>query len=244
MPNLQSRRLPRAAPSCGFFLRLPFLLSLLAAASAFAQYPEYWRAALKQFNPQIPKNWAYSLTTERDKLKITERFDPSRAPVEQWMLLLNDDRTPTSDEKEKYFRYKASQKPGAIQANFQKDDIEPGSLKLEREDADRAEFTCTFRELSSSSDKMMGHLQLRLFVNKHLPHVEKYVLTLIAPFSPVLGVKMIELAVTMNFSAPTAGRPSLPTTGTSHFAGRIFFIPTGEDLRYAYTDFKPTAVRE
>ncbi len=213
------------------------LWSLLVAATAFAEMPGYLRAALGKFNPEVPPNWAYTLTTERSGQQTTERFDPSKPPAEQWSLLRTEGRAPTSEDLEKYFKYKASQTPGATQATFHKGDIEPGTIKLVHEDPDRAEFTCTFREQSTNADKMLGHLGLRLTVNKHEPYVEKFSLTLNAPYNPILTVKMRELVVTMNFSPPTGNRPSLPAESTSHFEGRIFFFSLEENLHFTYFDF-------
>lgn len=225
------------APRATLCLRGLLFWSLLFAATAFAEMPDYLRAALLNFNPEVPPNWAYTLTTERSGQQTTERFDPSKPPAEQWSLLRTEGRTPTSEDVEKYFKYKASQAPGGTQATFHKGDIEPGTLKLVHDDPDRAEFTCAFREQSTNADKMLGHLGLRLTVNKHQPHVEKFSLTLNAPYNPILTVKMRELVVTMSFSPPTEHRPSLPAASTSHFEGRIFFFALEENLHFSYFDF-------
>ena len=213
------------------------LWPLLAAAPCSAEMPDYLRTALEKFVPEVPRNWAYSLTTERDGKSITERYDPAKPPAEQWALLNLEGHAPTGEDQEKYFKYKASQLPGATQATFHRADIEPGTLKLVEEDSDHAEFTCAFREQSANADKMLGHLRLRLTVNKQQRHVEKFNLTLAAPYSPVLSVRMRELVVTMNFSPPSDGRPSLPARSSSHFAGRIFLIPVEENIAFIYFDF-------
>lgn len=211
----------------------PFLATVTAAAAM----PDYLRQALGKLSAEVPPGWAYTLTTERDGRQITERYDPSKPPTEQWVLLLSASRPPTQDELDKYASYKASQAPGAMQATFQRGDIEPGSMELVREDAERAEFTCAFREVSANADKMLGHLGLRLTVGKRQPHIEKFTLELRQPYSPVLGVQMRELVVTMDFAPPSNDRPSLPDRSSSHFLGRIFFVPVEENLRIAYSDF-------
>ncbi len=215
-------------------------LWFLAALSASAEMPDYLRTALNGFTPAVPPGWACTITTTRNKDTLVERFDPSPATGHQWMLLQCHDRTPTSKEQEKYLR---SRPPGisvGAQANFQKNDIDPGSLALVREDAERAEFKCAFRQESTSADKMLGHLVLHLTVNKTRPHIEKYTLSLAEPYSPVLGVKMDELQVEARYTAPGAARPSLPLSHTSRFAGRIFFISTEETLLVTYQDFAQT----
>ena len=214
------------------------LLLLLAAARGAAAMPDYVREALENFSTEVPAGWAYTLTTVRnDQDRSTARFDPAKPPAEQWTLLQLNGRTPTAKETAQYARARAGENSAAPQGTFQKADIEPASLELVREDADRGEFRCSFRAEATGSDKMLGHLSLRLTVSKRRPHVEKFALELTAPYSPVLGVKMRELLVQMSFSAPTRTEPSLPTTNTSHFIGRIFFFRMEENLALAYTDF-------
>jgi hypothetical protein len=192
-------------------------------------------SALTGFNTGMPPGWAYTLTTVRNDRPITERFDPAKPPAAQWTLLEIEGRVPTDDEQEKYHRARAAG-AGGTQANFEKTDIDPGSIALLKEDDVQAEFTAAFRETSTGSDKMLGHLTLRLIVDKHLPHVAAYVLELKDPYNPVLGVKMNQLRVEARFSAPREGRPSLLLEQTSQFTGRIFFISTGENLRLTYRD--------
>jgi hypothetical protein len=212
-------------------------LTFAALNAAHGGIPAFLRTALNQFSPEISPKWAYTMTTDRDGKSMTERFDPSKPPTEQWSLLLTENRPPTAGEQEKYFKYKASQAPGATRATFQVGDIEPGTVTLLKEDADQAEFNCAFREQASNSDKMLALLSLRLTVNKKQLYVEKFALELKEPYSPVLGVKMRELLVAMAFSPP-GDNPSLPVQSSSHFLGRIFFISMEENLHFAYSDFR------
>ena len=215
-------------------------LGLALGADATAAMPEYLHEALGRFSAEVPPGWAYTQTTVRGVESTTERFDPSRPPAGQWTLVQHNQQPPTAEELEQYLKFKASSAPPLVQAPFQKNDIDPGSFALDREDGEWAVFTCAFRAESSSSDKMLGHLRLVLTVHKQPAWVEKFSLELRAPYSPVLGVKMDELIVHMSFAAPGADRPSLPVQTTSLFSGRIFFVPTAEDLRVSYTRFSRT----
>lgn len=233
-----SPRLPHLCPDVGRRRAGAFVLAVcLAANTALAALPGYLREALAKFNPDVPPGWAYTITTTRGEVTASERFDPSKPPAERWTLLRNRGAAPTPKDLEKYAQLKAANPGSTTQATFTKADIEPGSLELVTEDADRAEFKGTFRSESTGADKMLGHLRVNLVVNKHQPYVERYQLALIEPYKPVLGVKMNSLAVAMSFTAPTPDRPSLPGINTSHFTGRIFFIGTEEDLRVEYSDF-------
>jgi hypothetical protein len=203
-----------------------------------AAVPTYFHQALAGFNPAPPSGWAYTLTTRREDRTISERHDPSKPPGGQWALLTMDGRTPTTEEMEKYGRARSAG-PGGSQANFTKGDIEPGSLQLIRETQDHAEFSAEFREAATGADKMLGHLILHLKVDKRVPYVSAYNLELKEPYSPILGVKMRELRVEALFRPPNGDQPSLLSQMTSHFAGRIFFFSTGEDLRLTYQDYTP-----
>ncbi len=210
--------------------------AFLSALPGFAAMPDYVREALHQFNPSVPTGWAYTVATVRNNdARATARFDPTKPPADRWTLLELNGRPPTEKELEQYRRARAS--APTMQASFQKADIEPATIELIGEDAERSEFRCGFREAATGADKMLAHLTLRLTINKRQPHIEKYALELKEPYAPVLGVKMRELLVQMTFTAPVAGRPSLPATHTSHFLGRIFLIGTEENLVLTYTDF-------
>ena len=212
----------------------------LAALPAVAEMPGYLRTALANFMPGIPPGWACTITTTRNDDILVERFDAAKAAGTQWTLLQCHGRAPTSEETEKY---RQSRPPGTSvgpQSNFQRADIEPGSLALVSEDDERAEFRGGFRQESTGADKMLGHLVLHLTVRKRSPHIVKYTLRLESPYSPVLGVKMDELQVAATFAAPDAEHPSLPVEHTSRFKGRILFIPSEENLRVTFSDYVRT----
>ena len=205
-----------------------------------AATPDYLRAALDHFTPNVPEGWAYTLATTRNDRQMIERFDPARPPGTQWSLRTFEGRAPTADELEKYAQSRPSADSGGMQANFKKGDIEPGSIKLVREDEARAEFEAKFRDEAGGADKMLGHLQLKLIVNKHLAYIERYVLELTEPYWPVLSVKMNTLRIEAAFSAPTDTRPSLLDSVESHFAGRVLLISNEEKLHLIYSEFSRT----
>ncbi|MBI2496637.1 MAG: hypothetical protein HYV75_01470 [Opitutae bacterium] len=214
-----------------------------AATAARAALPDYVREALGRFSAELPPHWAFTTTTVRAKVSTAERYDPAKPPGEQWTLLRYNGRTPEAKELAKYQKLRAANPSPASSASFNRGDIDPGSLRLRHEDGERAEFEGGFREASAGADKMLRYLQLRLTVNKRVPHVERYTLRLREPYTPILGVKMNELRVVMTFTPPAPDRPSLPAACTSHFRGRIFFIGTQEDLRVTYSDFAPSGQR-
>jgi hypothetical protein len=220
---------------------LTLLLIVFPAPGLAAPMPDYLRAALTAFNPDVPPGWAYTLTTTRNGVRMVERYNPSLPPAARWTLTEWQGRAPSADELGKYLRSRPQGDSGGTRANFRKDDIEPGSFELAKEDDDSAEFTGRFRDVAAGADKMLGRLTLRLVVDKRTAHVAEYRLTLPEPYSPVLGVKMNQLEVKVRYLAPIDGRPPLPSAHTSRFTGRILFFANEEQLEVAYSDYTPAA---
>jgi hypothetical protein len=215
---------------------LSFFFLLLSCLRLQAEdMPEYLKTALRHFSPGLPAGWAYSVSTLRGRDRAIERFDPTAAVDLQWTLLERDGRKPSEDEQKKYRSYKTTFAENPRIA-FTRGDLDLGSLHLEREDTVRAEYTCRFR--SDISDPLLSHLRLALTVTKQPAFVERSELFLVEPFSPVLGVKNLELKTQTAFSSPTASRPSLPLRTTTHFRGKLFLIISiEEDLQSDFSDF-------
>jgi hypothetical protein len=57
-------------------------------------------------------------------------------------------------------------------------------------------------------------------------------------FSPATGIRIKEMKTLMTFSLPTAERPSLLLTVTTHLRGRAFFIKSlDQDMTVTRTDY-------
>jgi hypothetical protein len=218
--------------------RLACIVALIGGGlpALAAELPAYFNEALAQFTSDAPRGWAYTLTTTRGSETSVERFDPSRPKGGEWTLLQRDGRAATAEEIERYLRYKASSTPPTARATFEKGDLDRGTFTLVREDAAVAEFRGKFRE--DLKEPLLAHLVLDLKFTKQPAAVQAFTLRLAGPFAPALGVKMTELEVSMEFSPPTDGRPSLPRESRSRFRGRLFFFKSiEEDLRIRYSDF-------
>ena len=213
------------------------LICLFASAVRLAAgTPEYLRTALAHFSGDTPRGWAYTLTTRRGEDITAERYDPAAGPGLQWTLLLRNGHSPSVDEAERYAKFKARPAPATVPPTFDKRDFDPGSFRLVREDANHAEFEVRFRE--DTGDKMLRHLSVRLVVAKERAAVESFHLNLLAPFSPILGVKIQKLEVQLANSPPTLARPALPLRSSSRFVGRLFLVKTIEETEeVGYSDY-------
>lgn len=212
------------------------LFGWVAFRPAFAATPGYLDEALARFSADVPRGWAYTLTTTRGSATSVERFDPSRPKGGEWTLLRSQDREPTADELQRYHRYKASNPPPTSRANFAKGDLDVSTLTLAREVEAQAEYLCRFR--SDSGEPLLGHVVLVLTVNKAARTIERTVLKLVSPFSPALGVRMAELELTTDYRVLPGTEVVAPHSLHSRFRGRMFFlVPIEEELRIEYSDF-------
>lgn len=233
--NRFSSAFPRQMSDRGRMARW-LLGGCLAALSAQAEMPGYLHKALTSFTLGLPPGWACTITTTRNNETLVEQYHPARGRNHPWTLVECHGRAPSASEQDKYVRSRPIGSSVGPQANFQKSDIEPGSLMLVSENDAVAVFKGAFRLESTGADKMLGHLVLHLTVNKPQSYVAGYTLSLADPYSPVLGVKMDELQVEARFGAPRANQPSLPLSYNSRFRGRFFFFSTRENLAVTYTN--------
>ena len=214
---------------------LTFAICLTGLSAHATDLPSYLRHALANFNPAVPQEWAYTITTQRGDESSVERFDPSLPTEQQWTLLQHNNRPATAEEISRSGSYRISTSANT-HASFNRGDIDLGTFHLFREDENRAEFRAHFRE--DIKDPMLHRLELQLSVSKTKAIVERFTLQLMAPYSPILTVNMLELRVETTLSAPTEDRPSLPVLVTSRFRGRVLLIKSiEEDVRTSYSDF-------
>lgn len=216
-------------------IRLIIVLFLTALSSNASDLPSHLKVIVNRFNPAIPPDWAYTITTQRGRESSVERFDPSLPVAQQWLLLQRNHRPATADENSRAGSYRIATST-STRAAFSRGDIDLNSLRLISEDEQHAVIHATFRD--DLKDPLLHQLELQLSVSKPHAAIEQFALKLTAPFSPILTVKMLELHVETTLSAPTTDRPALPVLVTSHFRGRVFlFKSIEEDIQTSYSDF-------
>lgn len=222
---------------------MPRYLLLLALACLpslrAAPLPDYFNRALRAFGGDTPAGWAYTLTTTRGAETTVERYDPGRPPAERWTLLQRDGRAPTADESHRYRSYKTAHSPVTPRPTFARGDIDLGSVRLEREDAETAVFHGRFRE--DLDDPLLANLELRLTVAKASAHIARTELHLTTAYTPALSARILALSVIVTYTPPAPDRPALPASSESRFRGRVFFFKdVAEDLRITYSDYTAT----
>lgn len=216
-------------------LILLFLLLLGLPAAPRAGQPDYLVAALENFNPNLPPDWAYTVQTTKGGETSVERYDPSLAAESHWTLLRLNNRPATAEESARYASYRIATSRSS-HPTFLRSDIDQVTFRLIREDNERAVFAARFRE--GLADPLLAKLELSLTVAKATARIEAFGLELTEPHSPVLTVKMLSLRVDTTLATTGPNQPALPARTVSRFRGRVFFFKEiEEDVDSTYSDF-------
>jgi hypothetical protein len=218
--------------------RLACSLFFLTGSIRGAEQPAYLASALAHFSAEPPAGWAYQATVNRGAESSVENFDPSRPAGRQWVLVRRDGREPTAAETERYQRYRETNNATAgARATFVRGDLDLGGARLLHEGAEGATIACRFR--SDAAEPMLAHLELVLAVCKQPAGIGKATLHLLAPYSPVVGMRMMELEVETTYAGSGGEFAGLPLTAVSRFHGRIlWFWSIDEESRVTYSDFR------
>jgi hypothetical protein len=198
--------------------------------------------ALAGFSTEPPRGWAYTMTTTRDGHTTVERFDPAKFGAEQWTLITKDGAAATQEELQQYRRHKAAVAPTGIKASFARGDVDTATARCVRETEREAEYACEFR--ADAADELLSRAALTLVVDKANTSIASFRFTLREPFSPALGVKMLELELQNTYAPKAEQLPVLPRTASSRFKGRVLFLKSVEEtVNVSYSDFSPPAPR-
>ena len=216
---------------------IAWLSLLLTAAVAHAELPSQVSEALAGFTTDAPAGWAYTLTTRRGGEISVERYDPSAADGRRWTLLQHNGKSATPEEIDRYSRYRVTTNAMSPRATFRRGDINTSSLTLIGRTAEEEQYTCTFR--SDVDDPLLNRLELRLWIAVQPTRITRYSLHLLTPYSPILGMKVENLEVTVTLSPPGSDRSPLPLTSHSIFHGRFLLLKSvDEEVEVSYSAFE------
>lgn len=211
-------------------LAASFLVVVLARGAVPA--PAWLAAAVHRLPEEIPSDLAYTVEIDRSGQRTVERFDP-RLPAEgRWTLLARQGRAPSADEILKYARERALSSEPAYRSSIRRGQIDLVGARVLEESATQATVQLGFVPAAIAADRMLGRLELVCEIHKEPAAVRSYRLRLPAPYSPVIGVKMLLLDAGAEFDS--AARPRRTW---SRFRGRIFFRSVDESVEATYRDY-------
>jgi hypothetical protein len=215
----------------------PGLLFLLLGALALRaeNLPAGLASALKDFRADGPKGWSYTQTTVAGPESLVEHFDAGRPDFQRWTLLRKNGLAPTPDELQTYNEGRIPRASGGTAPRLQ-DQLDPASATLLRTEGERTVWR--FHLLSGGlDDRAASFMTVTLTFHEPTRTIEQVEIASIAPFSPVLGVRIAETRTLMDYSLPTADRPSLLLSVTLKVRGRAFWFKSlDQDMTVTYSD--------
>ncbi|HTO03831.1 MAG TPA: hypothetical protein VL069_09030 [Opitutus sp.] len=193
--------------------------------------------AIKTFRTEGPKGWSFTQTTRGDGHSRVERYDATQPEFNRWILLQQDDRTPTADELRDY-REKLSRRSCGGTAPLLTDQLDLTTLVLENDSVERATLRARLKP-GEAGDATGEHLVATVILHKPSRTIESFELAAVAPFSPMIGVKITAMKTVMTYSLPNETRPSLLQTSATHLRGKAYFFKSLDaDMTVTFTDYE------
>lgn len=206
------------------------------------EMPADLKAALAAFKAEGTRGWAFTQSTVGPGRSLVERFDPGLPEVERWTLLQKDGRTPTPKEAQSYRELLTRRSRGETAPNV-KDQIDPASATLVSDTGERTQWRFRLRA-TDEDDRSAAHMDVVFTLHRPTATIERVVLASFEPFNPVRGVHITEARTTIEYSLPTADRPTLLSRITVRLRGRAWWIKSmDQDMTVTYSDYAPMTRR-
>ncbi len=219
----------RAAPL------VALLVFVFAIAPRLAATPDEIRDALATFHAEGSRDWSFTQTTRTSKTSLVERYDASKPEFRRWSLVEKDDRPATVAEKKEYRERLTRRSRGDTAPNV-KDQIDPASAEIVSDDGDYVAYRFRLKP-SADDDKTAEHMAATFTLHRPTKTITRVELASIAPFSPMMVVKINEARTVMIYSLPEGDRPTLLQEVTMRVRGRSFgFRSLDDDMTITYSD--------
>jgi hypothetical protein len=214
-----------------------FLILVLGAMTLQAEtLPPELAATLKDFRADGPKGWGYTQTTAAGAESLEEHFDPAAPDFQRWTLVRKNGRAPTTDDLVAYNEGNPSRSAPFIAPRLQ-DQLDPATAMPVGTEGENS--TWRFRlQPGGLDDRTAAFMAVTLIFHQPTRTIEQVEIASTGPFSPVFGVRITETRTQMDYSLPTAERPSLLLRVTLHVRGRAFWFKSlDQDMTVTYSDY-------
>jgi len=216
---------------------LPFFLLGILPLSAESLPPDF-AAVLQDFRADGPKGWSYTQTTVAGNESLVEHFNPAEPDFQRWTLVRKDGRAPTPDEIKTYNEGRSRRSSGATAPRLQ-DQLDLASATVVRNEGTRHLWHFHLQS-GGLDDRAADSMGVTITFDQSTRTIETVEIASTAPFSPVFGVHIASTMTRMNYSRPTADRPSLLLSVTIQVRGRAFWFKSlDQDMTVTYTDQTP-----
>lgn len=212
-----------------------FFILLLAATRALAVLPADLARACADFHAENPRGWSFVQTTTAADQTLVERYDAARPEFNRWSLVAKDGRAPTENESNTYAETRSRRSRGGTAPNI------AGQLDLttaEPVSVGDEESIYRFRlKRTASGDKTADNLRATVTFHHPTGAIRCFALTSIQPFSPVLGVKIVEMHTSISYHLPTEDRPALLDKISTRTRGRAYFRSLDADMLVTFSEY-------
>jgi len=201
--------------------------------------PAEINSALDTFRAEGTRGWSFTQSTETEKDKLVEHYDPSKPENARWVLLQKDGHAPTDKDKQEYAD-KLSRRGGGDTAPDVVQQIDRKAATRVSDDPQKSVYS--FRLKPGGKDDASAVYMLATFTYDKATHTfEKVELSNLEPFAPMFAVKINEARTAIYYHLPTNDRPTLLDHITVKIRGRALIIRSlDEDMTVSYSDYKYT----
>jgi len=215
-----------------------FLGLLTFSGSRAEPVPAEFREALKSYQSEGTRGWAFTQSTQGAGQSLVERFDPRLTEFHRWTLVEKDGRAPTPAETKTYNEQQTRRTRGETAPNV-KDQIDEPTAERVSDDGTRA--TWRFRlKATDKDDRSAAHMTAAFTLHRPTSTIERMELSSFESFKPVMGIHIDEARTVIEYSLPEGERPTLLRTITVRLRGRAWWFKSlDQDLSVDYTGFEP-----
>ncbi|MEM9439625.1 MAG: hypothetical protein AAGA73_04195 [Pseudomonadota bacterium] len=217
-------------------------LMVLAASSSLtlaADLPPLVSEAFKAMETTPSNQWAYRMTTTDQDGTAIEQFDPS-SPAPHWELLEVDGKVPDrSDLKDYEEGLKELELPNLADDFAFSDLVDSRSLVLKSESDRTAIFSFNLAAEKDDDDaEVAKFLAGTLTINKSPAYVSAVELGNKEPFSPEIGVNVIDMNVRVTFQPLGKDGPYFLTSAAEKVEAKAFgFMNVSENETITLSDY-------
>lgn len=207
-------------------------------ALSAAPMPDELRVALKSFQAEGTKGWAFTQTTEGEGQSLLERFDPRRPEFQRWTLLQKNGKAPSAEEARRYTEAQTRRSRGETAPNV-KDQIDESTAENVGDDGVRTRWRFRLKT-TDEDDRSAAHMMATFVLHRPTGTIEEVDLASFESFRPVLGVRVDEARTRIEYSLPDGDRPTLLRRITVRLRGRAWWFKSlDQSMTVLYSDFEP-----
>lgn len=214
------------------------LVSFVLVAASFAAEPiaPQFAEALKSFKAEGAKGWAFVQTTRSRSQSLVERYDPAKSEFMRWTLLQLNGKPPSEKEAREY-QEKHTRRSNNETAPDVTKQLDLATAEQIADDADRTVYR--FHLIAGGKDDTSAKYMAATFtLHKPTSTIQRIVLANTEPFAPMMSVKIQEARTEIDYSLPTADRPSLLDRIAVRVRGRAMWVKSlDEDMTVVYSDY-------